>query len=116
MKKYWENTLKGNLTKKEQESGDTWIRNLLGGFLFWMEDITFHRFSDSDKKSKVIIGGFHLSSKTAEGQLSGQLLGLIIYHLVKKDYKFVFSGDFNSYITLREKDEQLGVFAFIKAI
>ena len=42
-------------------------------------------------------------------------MGLIIYHMViVKGYKFIFSGDFNSYITLSEKDEVLCVFEFLK--
>ena len=51
-----------------------------------------------------MIGAFHLSSKVEIGQLQGQLLGLIIYHIIQKGYKFIFSGDFNSYITTSEKD------------
>ena len=42
-------------------------------------------------------------------------MGLIIYHLAEiKGYKFIFSGDFNSYITLSDKDENLCVFEFLK--
>jgi hypothetical protein len=35
--------------------------------MHWAEDITFARFDDSQRK--VIVGGFHLSSKTEIGQL-----------------------------------------------
>jgi len=42
-------------------------------------------------------------------------MGLMIYHLVvEEDYKFIFSGDFNSYITLSDKDEVLCVFEFVR--
>jgi hypothetical protein len=41
-------------------------------------------------------------------------MGLIIYQLVQEGYKFIFSGDFNSYITLSDKDEVVCVFEFVK--
>jgi hypothetical protein len=40
-------------------------------------------------------------------------MGLIIYRLMAKGYKFIFSGDFNSYITLSQKDDVLCVFEFL---
>lgn len=58
-----------------------------------------------------------MSSKTEIGQMEGQVMGLIIYQLViEEGYKFIFSGDFNSYITLSDKDEVLCVFEFVRHV
>jgi hypothetical protein len=55
-------------------------------------------------EAKVMVGAMHFSSKSEVNPLQVQMLGLIIHHWTKKGYKFIFSGDFNSYITTSEKD------------
>lgn len=53
------------MKEEDKKKGDKKEEEM--GFLFWMKDITFHRYVNGN--DKVVIGGFHLSSKKEIGQL-----------------------------------------------
>jgi hypothetical protein len=82
----------------------------------WATDATFAQLQEEigDKK-EVIFGGFHLASNPAKNYVQIQILGLIIYHLLKtKSCKIVFAGDFNSYLSLVNRDNHVCMFEFVK--
>ncbi len=81
-------------------------------FLFWTKDFLVTDFQDK----RIIIGAFHLNSKPEINCFEVQLLGLLIYQLVSiRGYRFIFAGDFNSYINLSEKDNVMSLFSFVKS-
>jgi hypothetical protein len=75
--------------------------------------IKFTKKNDDDL-GEYILGNFHLTSKTPKNKIQVQILGFLIYELLKKKKKFIFSGDFNSHIVLKTKDEKTSMFDTLK--
>lgn len=56
----------------------------------------------------------HLSSKDLKNKIQVQLLGILLYELVKNDYKFILTGDFNSFIDIKDRERKNGPFLFLR--
>lgn len=61
-----------------------------------------------------------MSSKPIVNAIQIQILGLLIYYFAQiRRYKFIFMGDFNSYVTVNQDDlydpeKDLSLFSFLK--
>ena len=76
------------------------LEQLQSDALCWFSENILAEFSQHTPK--VILGNFHLSSREGFNCMQVELLGVIIYYLLekKKDYRFIFGGDFNSYVAV----------------
>ena len=59
----------------------------------------------NEQGKHVIIGNFHLSSKTWVNAVEVELIGAILwwFYKTRPDAKFIMGGDFNSYVAVDEK-------------